>query len=160
MRTSGSPPIPSSLTTGSRRCWRKPLKACSVCQISHTSTPSSVTVATCRTPPAGGFASRPSLAMMASYWSDVIPGQCMYIATAIPSPPSLRRVQVGHNIRGGHAACNALQPSIEGFSAHDERTGVIRGIERAEIVDALPHAHELDREPELERDCDRDPATR
>ena len=53
------------------------------------------------TAPAAGFTSRSSLAMSASYWSDVTPGQCMNIATAIPMPPSLCRSRVSDTAYAG-----------------------------------------------------------
>src|SRR4030095_9452154 len=118
------------------------LKPCSVCQVAHTSTPALDTVAMCRTPPAGGFASRPSLAMTASYWSDVIPGQCMYIATAIPSPPSLGRVQgpvTPYAAVRSHATSYSPRSKDSSRASGildlrpEERAGVVGGIEPAQI---------------------------
>ena len=42
----------------------------------------------------------------------------------------------------------------------DERTSVVAGVERAQVVEPLPHADELHGQPELVRDRDRDAAFR
>src|SRR5262245_43680232 len=42
----------------------------------------------------------------------------------------------------------------------DECACELTGIERLQVVEGLPHTHELDRKPDLVRDRDRDPALR
>ena len=101
--------------------------------------------------------------MTASYWSEVIPGQCISIATAIPSPPPAS-LQVGHSVRGRADACNELHPSNEWISAFDsagdQRPRIVTGVERAQVVDSLTHSDELHGQAELDRDRYRHAAPR
>src|SRR4051812_29878537 len=72
------------------------------------------------------------------------------ISVTATQPPRSAAEPSPTRVRGG--------PDSPRGSGSDERAGELAWVERPQVVEPLPHADELDREPELVGDRDRDAA--